>query len=233
MASFINSKASLASFIWGAKPPSSPTPHNKFLSFRTFFKVLNTSEPILRFSWYSSLFGTIINSWKSRLLLAWTPPFKIFIIHFGILYSFPKYSYNSKPLYLAAAFRLASETPNMALAPSTSLFSVPSFSNMILSISSWFNESFPINNGFIILLTLFMAFNTPLPWYLFLSLSLSSNASFLPVDAPLGTDATAFIPDSRVNSTSTVGLPLESNISLAYIFFILLIFSLHINYKIL
>ena len=52
-------------------------------------------------------------------------------------------------------------------------------------------------------------------------------------DAPLGTDATAFIPDSRVNSTSTVGLPLESNISLAYIFFILLIFSLHINYKIL
>ena len=50
-----------------------------------------------------------------------------------------------------------------------------------------------------------MAFNTPLPWYLFLSLSLSSNASFLPVDAPLGTDATAFIPDSRVNSTSTVG----------------------------
>ena len=32
---------------------------------------------------------------------------------------------------------------------------------------------------------------------------------------PLGTDATAFIPDSRVNSTSTVGLPLESRISLA------------------
>ena len=50
-------------------------------------------------------------------------------------------------------------------------------------------------------------------------LSLNSKASFLPVEAPLGTEATPIIPDSRVTSTSTVGFPLESNISLAYIFF--------------
>ena len=158
------------------------------------------------------------------MLLAWAPPFRIFIIHFGILYSLPRYSYNSKPLYLAAAFKLARDTPSMALAPSTDLLSVPSNSNIILSISFWFKLSLPIRLGFIILFTLDTAFNTPFPWYLFLSLSLNSKASFLPVEAPLGTDATPIIPDSRVTSTSTVGFPLESNISLAYIFFILLIF---------
>ena len=51
-------------------------------------------------------------------------------------------------------------------------------------------------------------FLTPLPRYLFLSLSLSSIASYSPVDAPDGTEARAKVPDFVVMSTSTVGLPL-------------------------
>ena len=47
-----------------------------------------------------------------------------------------------------------------------------------------------------------------------LSPSLNSNASKLPVDAPDGTDALPTIPLSNMTSTSTVGFPLESNISL-------------------
>ena len=82
---------------------------------------------------------------------------------------------------------------------------------------------------------MFTAFNTPFPQYLS-SLSLSSNASLLPVDAPDGTAATALIPFSVVTSTSTVGFPLESRISLAFMFVILLINIpsnyLHIHYTI-
>ena len=59
---FINSNASVALSILGAKPPSSPTPHSQFLSFNTVFNVLNTSDPILRFSLYSEVLGIIINS---------------------------------------------------------------------------------------------------------------------------------------------------------------------------
>ena len=62
-------------------------------------------------------------------------------------------------------------------------------------------------------LILLIAFNTPLPLYLLLSLSRSSKASCTPVEAPLGTEATPLIPLSKVSSTQTVGLPLESNIS--------------------
>ena len=59
---------------------------------------------------------------------------------------------------------------------------------------------------------------TPLPKYLFLSLSLNSIASYSPVDAPDGTEARAKIPELVVMSTSTVGFPLESKISLAIIY---------------
>ncbi len=65
--------------------------------------------------------------------------------------------------------------------------------------------------------TLLTAFKTPLPMYLFESLSRSSKASFEPVEAPEGTAALPMIPFSKMTSTSIVGLPLESKISLALI----------------
>ena len=40
--------------------------------------------------------------------------------------------------------------------------------------------------------------------------------ALLPVDAPEGTAARPTVPSSRVTSTSTVGLPRESNISRAF-----------------
>ncbi len=63
--------------------------------------------------------------------------------------------------------------------------------------------------------TLDTATETPFPRYLDLSLSLNSTASKAPVDAPDGTPARPNPPLSVQTSTSTVGFPLESNISLA------------------
>ena len=63
-----------------------------------------------------------------------------------------------------------------------------------------------------------MAFKTAFPLKLFLSPSLNSKASYYPVDAPLGTAAKNCLPLSKVNSTSTVGKPLESIIYIASIF---------------
>ena len=48
-----------------------------------------------------------------------------------------------------------------------------------------------------------------------LSLSLSSTASNMPVDAPLGTAALPTVPSSRITSASIVGFDLESSICLA------------------
>ena len=59
---------------------------------------------------------------------------------------------------------------------------------------------------------------TPLPLYLFGSLSRSSSASLDPVLAPDGTDENALILLSSVMFTPTVGFPLESKISLATIY---------------
>ena len=63
------------------------------------------------------------------------------------------------------------------------------------------------------------AFNTPLPKYLFLSPSLNSKASYIPVDAPDGTAARK-TPFPVTTSTSMVGFPLESRISREITFFI-------------
>jgi hypothetical protein len=108
------------------------------------------------------------------------------------------------------------DTPKVAFAPNLPLFGVPSSSIKSLSISTWANESLPINSGAMILFTLSTAFNTPLPKYLVLSPSLSSTASNAPVEAPEGTPALPYPPLSVHTSTSIVGLALESNISLAY-----------------
>ena len=61
----------------------------------------------------------------------------------------------------------------------------------------------------------FTAVSTPLPRYR-LPPSRNSTASNAPVDAPLGTAALPIKPLSRTTSTSTVGFPRESNISLAF-----------------
>ena len=62
----------------------------------------------------------------------------------------------------------------------------------------------------------FTAPSTPLPKYL-LPPSRSSAASKAPVEAPLGTAARAILLSSNRTSTSTVGFPRESRISLAVI----------------
>ena len=66
------------------------------------------------------------------------------------------------------------------------------------------------------------AFRTPRPLYRLGSPSRSSTASFAPVDAPDGTSALPQEPSSRLTSTSTVGLPLESRTSLALMLAMLL-----------
>ena len=68
--------------------------------------------------------------------------------------------------------------------------------------------------GAIIFSTFSIAFKTPFPWYLFWLLSLNSFASKLPVDAPEGTEDLKEEP-LVLSSTSSVGFPLESIISLA------------------
>ena len=60
---------------------------------------------------------------------------------------------------------------------------------------------------------LLTALVTPLPPYLLLSPSLSSTASFSPVEAPDGTAARPKLPSARTTSASTVGFPRESRIS--------------------
>ena len=62
------------------------------------------------------------------------------------------------------------------------------------------------------------AFVTPFPKYLSLSPSLSSKASNSPVEAPLGAVPLPTVPSAKYTSASTVGLPLESIISLPITF---------------
>src|SRR5574344_2327768 len=89
-------------------------------------------------------------------------------------------------------------------------------------MARWFSTSSPFSTGAITSFTLSTAFSTPLPPKRCLSPSRSSNASFSPVDAPDGTLARPITPLSSVTSTSTVGFPLESRISRACIFSILI-----------
>ena len=80
MASTITSQAASAPFRSGAKPPSSPTAVENFRSLRIFLRLWNTSAPARSASRkVGSPSGTIMNSWKSRALLAWAPPLMMFI----------------------------------------------------------------------------------------------------------------------------------------------------------
>ncbi len=68
------------------------------------------------------------------------------------------------------------------------------------------------------LFTMFTALSTPFPPYLFISPSLNSRTSVLPVDAPDGTEAVPVVPSRSSTVVSIVGFPFESSISLADMF---------------
>ncbi len=91
------------------------------------------------------------------------------------------------------------------------MFSVPSSVINVRSIKYWLSTFLFTKAGAIILLILFTAFLTLLPSKS-PSLSLSSSASNLPVEAPDGTEAMPFSPENNLTSTSIVGLPRESRI---------------------
>ena len=112
----------------------------------------------------------------------------------------------------------------MALAPRLPLLSVPSVSIRIRSISGCFNPFFPASASLILVLMFAIAFLTPSPQYLG-SPSLNSIASNCPVLAPEGTAARSqnrspVSVSVSTTSASTVGFPLESRISLPWIFVI-------------
>ncbi len=159
-----------------------------------------------------------MNSWRSRRFWACAPPLITFSIGTGSAFpaSPPIQRKSETPLCAAAAFDTASEQPRIAFAPRRLLFGVPSSSMRTRSSSRWPSASSPVTASAISLFTLPTAFSTPLPRKRLGSPSRSSTASCSPVDAPDGTAARPSAPDSRVTSTSTVGLPRESRISRAW-----------------
>ncbi len=155
-------------------------------------------------------------------LPACSPPFITFIIGIGSSYrsscpatSSQIYSYSGLFNESAAALQTAIEIPSIAFAPSFDLFSVPSSAINRSSSSFWASASIPNISGFNIVFTASTALRTPLPLYRLLSPSRLSHASLLPVDAPEGTAALPN-PFSVRTSTSTVGFPRESRISLPF-----------------
>uniref|UniRef100_A0A6B0V4U5 Uncharacterized protein n=1 Tax=Ixodes ricinus TaxID=34613 RepID=A0A6B0V4U5_IXORI len=154
----------------------------------------------------------------ASLLPAWLPPLITLNAGTGrITFELPARSamcrYTGTPFWAAPARHTARDTPRMALAPRLPLFSVPSSSIMNSSIwnCSRTSKFLAMSCGAITLFTLSTALKTLLPWYMDLSPSLSSRASWIPVEAPDGT-AARNNPFSVVKSTSTVGLPLLSKI---------------------
>ena len=76
----------------------------------------------------------------------------------------------------------------------------------------------PFSTCAIVVLIFSTALDTPLPPKRPLSPSRSSSASNSPVDAPLGAAPLPMVPSVSQTSASTVGLPLESMISLPITF---------------
>src|ERR1700728_3257582 len=101
-----------------------------------------------------------------------------------------------------------------AFAPSRDLSGVRSRSISAWSTSRWSSASCPSNSGWISSTSPSTALVTALPPYS-APPSRSSTASKAPVEAPLGTPARPADPSSRTTSTSRVGFPRESRISLA------------------
>ncbi|OQB90499.1 MAG: hypothetical protein BWX84_01870 [Verrucomicrobia bacterium ADurb.Bin118] len=161
--------------------------------------------------------GMIMNSWKSIGASEWAPPLMTLAIGTGSTLAFgpPKYLKSGWPRQDAAALAVASETARMALAPSRAFVSVPSSLSIAASTASWSRASIPRNARARVVFTLATALLTPLPRYRFLLPSRSSTASCSPVLAPEGTAARPIVPQHKMTSTSTVGLPRESRISRA------------------
>ena len=80
------------------------------------------------------------------------------------------------------------------------------------------DTSAPARAGAMMRLMFPTAFETPFPPNRVGSPSLSSSASNSPVEAPEGEAPRPTVPSASVTSASTVGLPLESMISLPYTF---------------
>ncbi|OQB34508.1 MAG: hypothetical protein BWY05_01605 [Euryarchaeota archaeon ADurb.Bin165] len=132
-----------------------------------------------------------------------------------------RYSYNGTFSACEAALETAIETGRMAFAPRRPLFSVPSVSISILSVPAWSVPSIPRRALRISVLIASTAFLTPFPRKRSSS-SRFSTASYVPVEAPEGHAARPKNPPASMTSASTVGLPLESMISLPVIFSILI-----------
>ena len=166
--------------MFGANPPSSPTLVLYPFFFNTDFNVWKISTPHLKPSLKEEApTGIIMNSWKSILLSACAPPFKMFIIGIGNVFALvpPIYLKSGSAASSAAAFATAILTASIALAPSLLLLGVPSSAISASSIAACCVISKPTMASDINVFTFFTAFKTPLPTYFFLSLSRSSTAS--------------------------------------------------------
>jgi len=147
------------------------------------------------------------------LLSACAPPFRTLSIGIGELppTNPPRCRYSGMPSAFAAAYAVASETAISALPPSRSLLAVPSSASIAASIRRWSRASSPLSAGAISAWMPSIAFKTPLPPYA-LPPSRFSCASWAPVEAPDGADATPIAPDESRTSASIVGVPRESKI---------------------
>mmetsp|Transcript_70898 Transcript_70898/g.161041 ORF Transcript_70898/g.161041 Transcript_70898/m.161041 type:complete len:206 (+) Transcript_70898:695-1312(+) len=191
IASMSACRPSSLSWMFGAKPPSSPTAAASlpYLPLTTSLREWYTSAPICSASLKElAPVGAIMNSCMGSLLPACSPPLITFIMGTGILYclvrardlststgskfpsfSSPMYSYSSSPYAAAPARAMHMETASTALAPSLALgkphsFSEPSSFRIMKSSSSfWRRESLPFSFGAIRRLMLETALATPLP----------------------------------------------------------------------
>ena len=117
----------------------------------------------------------------------------------------------------------ARETESIEFAPIFFFCLVPSRLIIIWSNSFCSSIGLPNKAGCIKLFIFSMAFLVPFPSNLS-SLSLSSNASFFPVEAPLGTMASPLCPEFKTTDVWIEGTPLESSISIASIDLICIIY---------
>ncbi len=140
-------RASSAEARFGAKPPSSPTLVLWPAAFSADFSEWKISAPMRSDSAkLSAPAGTIMNSWMSIGLSAWTPPLMMFISGTGSTRADtpPTYLYSGRFELWAAALATARLTPRMALAPRRLLFGEPSNSIMAASRRRWSSASKPV-----------------------------------------------------------------------------------------
>ena len=161
-----------------------------------------------------------MNSWKSTLLSACAPPFRTFSIGTGrsarvdaAEVAVERQVPRRRAAARATAMRDAEDCVGAELVLVRRCRRARS---SFASTAPWSSASRPTTAGAMSSLTLPTALATPLPPKRFLSPSRSSRASRVPVDAPDGTPARPKERSSSWTSTSTVGLPRESRISLAF-----------------